>query len=125
MIAALIFDFDGLIVDTESPAFLSWQMIYAEYGFSLDFDLWQGSLGTSHGFDALQHLISLAQARDPALGAELSAQANAIGLRRQQLKDELSFQQPILPGVVALLDAAAAQGKPCAVASSSSLRWVG
>ena len=35
MIHALIFDFDGLLVDTETPAFESWRALYAEYGYEL------------------------------------------------------------------------------------------
>ncbi len=31
-IKALVFDFDGLMVDTEGPAYESWQEIYQEYG---------------------------------------------------------------------------------------------
>ena len=59
MITALIFDFDGLLVDTETPAFESWQAIYAEHGHELTLDLWKDSLGTSHGFDPQTHLAAL------------------------------------------------------------------
>jgi HAD superfamily hydrolase (TIGR01509 family) len=125
MITALIFDFDGLIVDTETPAFESWRHIYAEHGFDLGLDLWAGALGTNHGFDALEHLIALVAGADSPRAAALRAEAAAVLERRQQLKDTLSAGQAILPGVVALLDQAAAAGMPCAVASSSSYRWVG
>ena len=59
MITALIFDFDGLLVDTETPAFESWRAIYAEHGHELTLDLWKDSLGTSHGFDPQTHLAAL------------------------------------------------------------------
>lgn len=114
MIQALIFDFDGLLVDTEAPAFESWQRIYAEYGQSLSLDLWQGALGTMHGFDALQHLASLVHLDDP----------EGVMARRQALKQELSRNQPLLPGVLEILDEAQRLGLPCAVASSSSRAWV-
>lgn len=125
MIAALIFDFDGLIVDTETPALESWRAIYAEHGHELGLDVWAGALGTSHGFDALEHLVGLVGRDDPAAGEALRARAEAVYERRQALKDALSAGQPMLPGVAALLDAAAARGMACAVASSSSSRWVG
>lgn len=123
-ISALIFDFDGLIVDTETPALASWQIIYAEHGQAIDLEVWQGALGTNHGFDALAHLIALVEARDPARAAALRADGAAIRARRQQIKSELSADQPLLPGVIAQLDRADAAGLPCAVASSSGRGWV-
>lgn len=36
MIRALIFDFDGLILDTEEPVFQSWQELYQEFGCALE-----------------------------------------------------------------------------------------
>lgn len=131
-IAGLIFDFDGLIVDTETPALDSWRQIYAEHGHELGLDVWAGALGTNHGFDALTHLIALVEAAQshpsgaPAreVAVTLRAEAAALRERRQALKAELSANQPALPGVVALLDEAAAMGLPCAVASSSGRAWV-
>lgn len=116
MIKALIFDFDGLLVDTETPAFESWRALYAEHGHELTLDLWQGALGTSHGFDALAHLAQLAaQPIDRA----------ALLERRLAAKHALSAAQPLLPGVREVLRQAGGLGLPCAVASSSSRAWVG
>src|SRR3954466_2042054 len=89
MIQALIFDFDGLLVDTETPAFESWRALYTEYGRELTLDLWQGALGTGHGFDALAHLATLAtQPFDQP----------ALMDRRMAAKYALSAEQPLLPG---------------------------
>jgi HAD superfamily hydrolase (TIGR01509 family) len=115
MIQALIFDFDGLLVDTETPAFESWRALYAEYGHELTLELWQGALGTNHGFDALAHLATLAtQPFDQP----------ALLTRRLAAKHALSATQPLLPGVREILDQAAELGLACAVASSSSRDWV-
>jgi len=124
MIRALILDFDGLIVDTETPALESWQRIYGEHGHELSLADWAGALGTNHGFDALVHLATLLDQVDPARAARLRAEEAVILARRQQLKTELSAGQAILPGVLGLLDRAAALGLPAAVASSSSRAWV-
>ena len=35
MIRAIVFDFDGLILDTELPEFQSWQEIYEAHGCAL------------------------------------------------------------------------------------------
>ena len=123
MITALILDFDGLIVDTETPAFISWQQIYAEYDQVIDLELWKGALGTNHGFDALAYLLTLIAQNDPPPAA-LPVDATAILARRQQLKANLSRAQPLLPGVLSLLDQADRLALPCAVASSSSRGWV-
>jgi HAD superfamily hydrolase (TIGR01509 family) len=115
MIDALIFDFDGLLVDTESPAFASWQALYAEYGYELSLELWKDAIGTNRGFDTIAHLATLV--RKPLDRAEVLA-------RRQELKHELSMGQPLLPGVLELLEQARAMGLSCAVASSSDRAWV-
>ncbi|NJN16733.1 MAG: HAD-IA family hydrolase [Oscillochloris sp.] len=124
MICALILDFDGLIVDTETPALASWQHIYAEYGHELPLAVWAGALGTNHGFDAFEYLVGLVAAVNAAAAAELRQAEEAVRDRRQELKTALSADKPLLPGVIALLDQADAAGLPLAVASSSSRRWV-
>ncbi|MBK9714746.1 MAG: HAD family hydrolase [Kouleothrix sp.] len=115
MITALIFDFDGLLVDTETPAFESWRLMYAEHGHDLTLDLWQGAIGTSHGFDALDHLELL-------VGRPLDRAADLQ--RRRALKAAMCADQPLLPGARTLLEQARAMGLPCAVASSSDRAWV-
>ena len=56
-IKALVFDFDGLIVDTEVPIFRAWQRIYREHGQELPLDRWLTIIGTSSGsFDPVQEL---------------------------------------------------------------------
>ena len=54
---ALIFDFDGLIVDTEVPIFDAWQTDYAEYGQELSLEDYVGCVGSDFGgFDPRLHL---------------------------------------------------------------------
>ena len=45
MIQALIFDFDGLILDTETPEYQSWQEVYSTYGCHLPLERWVTAVG--------------------------------------------------------------------------------
>ena len=114
---ALIFDFDGLIVDTETAIYQAWREVYAEHGEELDLATYADCVGSDHGqFDPMQHL-------DELLGRGLDW--SVLEPRKQARIHELLAGQPALPGVVELLTAAAAEEVGCAVASSSSLDWVG
>lgn len=94
MITALLFDFDGVIVDTEVPTFQSWRDTYAEYGVDLALDDWLPAVGTgssvSGAFDAVAHLESL-------IGYSLDREVVIAG--RTQRKAELYERSPLLPGV--------------------------
>ena len=115
MIQALIFDFDGLLVDTETPAFESWRALYAEYGHELTLELWQGALGTSHGFDALAHLAALAAQPIRSAGAAGAAHGGQARAERRAAA-AAGRARDTWPG--------RALGLPCAVASSSGRDWV-
>jgi len=114
-IAALILDFDGLIVDTETPAYEEWRALYRRHGHDLSVDLWQHALGTHDGFDPCAHLEALigAPLDKDAVEAEVAARHRARCL-----------EEPLRPGVEALLDAGDSLALPRAVAASSSGAWV-
>lgn len=114
-IAAIILDFDGLIVDTESPIFDLWSELYREQGHELRIEDWQSSLGTHLGFDPYAHLGGLT-------GRALDKDALAPGIRARHI--ERCRAQPLLPGVRELLRDARALDLKTAVASSSSRGWV-
>ena len=64
---ALVFDFDGLILDTESPVFTAWQEEFAAHGCPrLTIEEWSAEIGTSGGLD----LVGLIRRIDMALGAD-------------------------------------------------------
>ncbi len=115
MMRALIFDFDGLILDTETPEMEVWQAIYREYGHELPVDEWAktvGGFGIST-FNPAQHL------------AELTGQdAEELVAYYRQKVDPILQSLPVRPGVQALLEQAAGRGVLRAVASSSSHQWV-
>jgi HAD superfamily hydrolase (TIGR01509 family) len=117
MIKALLFDFDGLILDTEMPEYESWQGIYRQYGHDFPLDKWAsilGGTGSSH-FDPHLHLEEL-------LGKKLN-RVEIWGKRRADYLRQIE-QQPILPGVLNYLEEAKKHGLRLAVASSSPRNWV-
>jgi HAD superfamily hydrolase (TIGR01509 family) len=116
MIRALVFDFDGLILDTESPVMHSWQETYREHGVELPLDIWRETIGTAdHDFDPMAHLEGL-------LGRDLDHRA--ITEKRKVVRDTILHAQEVLPGVREYIDAAGRLGLMRAVASSSSREWV-
>jgi HAD superfamily hydrolase (TIGR01509 family) len=104
VITALLFDFDGVIVDTEIPTFQSWRDTYAEYGVDLALDDWLPAVGSgssvSGAFDAVAHLERL-------IGTTVDREA--VIAHRTQRKAELYAGAPLLPGVPERL--AEAQGR--------------
>lgn len=110
---ALIFDFDGTIVDTETPLFRAWGELYARHDVELDLALWQATIGSDQDPDHWAVLESRVGTLDP-------------GLRdwRRQRRDQLIDEAGVRPGVLEWLDAAEALGIPVGIASSSPIDWV-
>lgn len=116
-IKALIFDFDGLILDTETPEYQVWQAIYREHGFELPDDEWGkiiGGYGIS-SFDAAEHLALLSQGR-----------LDSVSLRDRHRSEShaITLAQAVLPGVIDYLQDARRLGLKLAIASSSPHAWV-
>ena len=114
-ITALIFDFDGTILDTETPIFEEWRAEYRRFGEELEISLWGQGIGTHGVIDLAVHLAELVgDGHDP------------IALRqgvRERVRARLA-EQPLRPGIESLVDEALASELQTAVASSSSSAWV-
>jgi HAD superfamily hydrolase (TIGR01509 family) len=110
VIRALLFDFDGVIVDTEVPTYESWREIYFEHGVDLSLDDWLPAVGsgssTSGAFDAVAHLESL---------TGLTLDRAAVVARRSAKKASLYEQAPLLPGVAERLAEARELGLKTAI----------
>ena len=116
MIRALIFDFDGLILETEGPIFQSWQEMYRRFGGSLSLEKWATVIGTyEEPFDPFEDL-------QEQIGRRLDA-AEVLPVRHQR-EAELVAQQQIRPGVEQYLQDAQEIGLKIGLASSSPCKWV-
>jgi HAD superfamily hydrolase (TIGR01509 family) len=115
MIKALIFDFDGLIVDTEICVYDTWQVIFQALGATLPLEEWAKCIGaTDEHWDVVDFLETQTGPVDRPALRQLQ--------RAQEL--ERAYAQPLLPGVQRYLDDACALGLQIGLASSSNRAWV-
>ncbi|HST26403.1 MAG TPA: HAD-IA family hydrolase [Gaiellaceae bacterium] len=122
MTRAVLFDFDGVVVDTESPTYQSWRDIYAEQGVDLPLEAYLPAVGTGSstsatdgGFDAVIHLEGL-------IGRPVDRRS--IVDRRARRKRELCDAAPLLPGVDRCLEDAAGMGARTAIVTRNRREWV-
>jgi HAD superfamily hydrolase (TIGR01509 family) len=114
-VAGLIFDFDGLIVDSESPGYTAWSEVYQEYGCVLPFEKYSACIGTVNGFDLHGYL-------EQQSGRAIDRTALEEACTRRWLA--LMRHQSLLPGIADTVAEAQARGLKLAVASSSTHDWV-
>ena len=112
----IIFDFDGVLVDTEWAIYQSWVHLYAREGQEISIATYAPCLGAGYShWDPAAHLEKLTgkhydwAAETPARQARIEADLERMGL---------------MDGAAELLDWCAGQGIGLTVASSSSRRWV-
>lgn len=117
---ALLFDFDGLVVDTETAIYHAWRELYEDHGHDLPLPVYVQCVGSTFGqYDPMAELEKLTGG--PVAWDRVLAKKEA---RIHELQAELDT----MPGVRELLLAAERDGIPCAVASSSQRshvsRWL-
>lgn len=112
---ALIFDFDGLIVDTESASLTAWETVLAGYGLSMPGALWRSVIGgRSSKATVLAHMEQHIGPFDPEPVLRRWSEANL----------KLVAAQPLRAGVADYLSAGLAAGLRLGVASSANVEWV-
>ena len=112
MIRALVFDFDGLILDTETPLIDAYAEVHTRHQVPFDRALFIRSVGVAtYSFD-------------PWHGFAPHTDRAALEIECRSRKDALLLRQPILPGILGLLTPARAAGLRVGLASNSEHTWV-
>lgn len=112
MIRALIFDFDGLILDTETPLLEAWEALHREAGLPYT---------REHAAKIVGHVdVDF----DPWLAFDPAIDRDELEREHKQRTRQILSAQPILPGVVPLLQAAQNQALLLGIASNSHHAWV-
>lgn len=115
--AAVIFDFDGIVLDSETPEYESHRRIYQRCGVELTVEEWCGVIGTwSEGHD--EQWFTRLCARSPQAPSR-----DDYFAERRQIFESIVPADP-MRGVHALLTALRKSGTPAAIASSAPARWV-
>ncbi len=115
-IKAIVFDFDGLILDTETTDYEAWQAMYRAYGVELPLSMWLPIIGdASQDFSIDQHLAELTD--KPVDRVELRKRQRALHL--EMLEDAVA-----MPGVENYIHTAKELDIRIGVASGSRRSWV-
>ncbi|OQB34486.1 MAG: Phosphorylated carbohydrates phosphatase [Candidatus Hydrogenedentes bacterium ADurb.Bin170] len=114
---AVFFDFDGVILDTETMLYKSWCHIAGLYGVSFPLKEWAANAGgyQYHIFDPVTHIET---------EAGITLNRTEVNDRRRAWFLEKVAALPEAPGIRESLKSAASMGLPLAVVSSSGQEWV-
>jgi HAD superfamily hydrolase (TIGR01509 family) len=115
-IRAFLFDFDGLIIDTETASRAGWAWLYRQHGFELPAEKWATLVGTIGApWDPMRHLEELVG--EPIDEADLNE-------RRYAHELSLIEAEELRPGIADYLAEAKQRGLKRAIVSSSTRRWI-
>jgi putative hydrolase of the HAD superfamily len=117
MIKALIFDCDGLLIDTETPWYIAFREVYREHQVDIPLEMYAQCIGNSdfaqfNPYDYLEECI------------KRKVDRKVIDKRVQEIHTSIMKDQKLLPGVENYLKRAKELGLKIGLASSSRRAWV-
>lgn len=115
MLQAVVFDFDGTIIDSESSDYRSWQELFEQFGVQLPWERWAEGVGAAAGAVDLMSLLEQEVGRP--------VDRRRWGRWRRERDMTLSRSRPMLPGVESLIKEALAGGVKLGLATSGGRRW--
>lgn len=116
MIEAIVFDFDGVMLDTETPDFQTWHEIYESHGIELTKENWAKVVGhINSDFDPAAFLVE---------SAGLTIDVEELRAQRLNRFREIVYGSALMPGVEALINVCVENGIHLAVASNADSWWV-
>jgi HAD superfamily hydrolase (TIGR01509 family) len=115
VIRAFLFDFDGLIIDTEVPSRAGWEHVYRQLGHELPTEKWALTIGTLGAWDPMEHLEEL-------VGEPLERER----VTEHRLEHELALAdaEELRPGILDYFAEARRRKLKRAIVSSSSRSWI-
>ena len=113
----VIFDFDGLILDTETVELNLWRKIFSEHDILFDLESYLKTIGsiTSKTYEPSKILAEVVKNGETP--------SDIYRKVEKQIIDQLDGEKP-LPGVLKTIQTAKSMGIKTAVGSSSTLDWV-
>ncbi|MCS7462343.1 HAD-IA family hydrolase [Paenibacillus doosanensis] len=118
MIRAVLFDFDGLIRDTETKEYESFRMLYRAYGAELPLERYLVRIGgEANSFNPYDHLLQ-------GMGSRTGLDLETARRERRSYYDQLMEHEFARPGVEEYLSAAKRLGLLTGLVSSAPLDWV-
>ncbi|MCC7228985.1 MAG: YqcC family protein [Fimbriimonadaceae bacterium] len=115
---AIIFDFDGLILDTETPEVQAWRHIFFRHGLDFPDSYWKHAIGRGAEQIAESPIDILERQIGPSIDR------SGVEVEYEHVRMSAIDTADPLPGVRELVTASRQEGIPLAVASSSKHSWV-
>ncbi len=116
MIKAIIFDFDGTIIDTETAWYITFRDAYKSHDIDLTLQQYSQCLGTSlHSFNPYTHLKTHYN-----LPIDLEEFKQSV----QKKHTNMMIKESVRPGILKLLETAKSKKLKIGLASSSERAWI-